>query len=220
MVHAQLRIVLVRDLASPLPGEVIDLTGSRFVIGRAASNDLCLDDPRISRQHTEIVWEGERCWIADCGSVNGTFVNGQRLQYAARQMLKDGDEIVVSRLLVLHFVDSAATVEETVPTQVRRGLTLDTRTEDVFIGLRRLDPPLARLPYRLLSALVAARGEIVPLDLLIEAVWPEAARDGITPAMLDSQVARLRDRLAALDDTHDYVERIRNRGLRFVQRPN
>lgn len=216
---AHLRIVHLRDLDTLIEGQVIPLESSRFVIGRAPSSELCLDDPRISRQHTEITWEFERFWIADCGSINGTFVNGARLDAGVRRLLKNEDEIAISPLLVAKFADAGATVEERMPPRVLRGLTLDEQRLDVFIGMRRLEPPLPRLPYRLLRTLYVADGEVVGLDALIEVLWPEAARNGIAPAMLDNQVARLRKRLARNDPTHDYIERIRNKGLRFVQRP-
>lgn len=217
---AFIRVSHVRELSSPVVGDLIDLTDMRFTIGRAATASLCLDDGRISRVHTEIVFDTERFWISDAGSVNGTYVNGRRLVSGTRQLLKDGDEIAISPLLVLRFFDSNATIEEGMPPQVRGGLALDETRMDVFVGLRRLEPPLPRLAYRLLRALVLANGTVVELDTLIEIVWQGEAASGVTPATLDNQISRLRQRLAQLDPDHDYIERVRNKGLRFSQRPD
>ncbi len=216
--RAQIRIVLVRDLQDLHEGQTFELKAARFVIGRAPSNDLCLPDPRVSRQHTEFVWEGERYHVQDCGSINGTFVNGERLPSGSRRMLKDGDEIAVSPLLALRFQDPGATVEEVMPPQVMRGLSLDAEKQAVYINLRRLDPPLAPQGFRLLETLYSRNGAVVALEELIDLLWPEAVAEGVTPAMLDNQVARLRQRLQQVDPDHDYIERIRNKGLRFVQK--
>jgi len=62
-------------------------------IGRAADNDLALDDVRVSRAHAEIhrLADGS-LEVADLGSSNGTFLNGHR---ATREALADGDFIGV-----------------------------------------------------------------------------------------------------------------------------
>jgi len=51
----------------------------RFVIGRAASTDLCLPSTNVSKVHAELVIAGQIAVLQDCGSTNGTFVNGTRL---------------------------------------------------------------------------------------------------------------------------------------------
>ncbi|MBP7691091.1 MAG: FHA domain-containing protein [Anaerolineales bacterium] len=206
-----------RELPGLAAGQVIELSAPRYLIGRAAACDLCLDDARISRRHTEFVWDAERYGVADCQSANGTFVNNERLAGDARRVLKDGDEIAVGSLLVLRFHDDAATVAEARPAQLRRGLALGPSREEVFVNFKPLDPPLAELQYRLLRALVQKKGELVTLDEAAQAIWPEL--EAVSDAMLDNQVARLRQRLDQLDPQHDYIERIRSKGLRFVQRP-
>ncbi len=214
---AQLIVVFVRDLPGLAAGQVIELRASRYLIGRAATCDLCLDDARISRRHTEFTWETERYGVADCLSANGTFVNGERLPGDARRVLKDGDDIAVGSLLVARFRDAAATVAESRPAQLRRGLALGQSREDVYVNFKPLDPPLAELQYRLLRVLVQRQGELVRLDEVARAVWPGS--EEISDAMIDNQVARLRQRLDQWDPQHDYIERIRGKGLRFVQRP-
>lgn len=62
--------------------------------------DLDANDPeaKVSRRHARILREGNRFWIEDIGSTNGTFVNrGRRLLPGKRQMLEDGDEIIVGK---------------------------------------------------------------------------------------------------------------------------
>ncbi|RMG16282.1 MAG: FHA domain-containing protein [Planctomycetota bacterium] len=51
----------------------------RVVIGRDPSNQVAVDDGHLSRRHCELRWSGDRVSVRDLGSLNGTFVNGQRI---------------------------------------------------------------------------------------------------------------------------------------------
>src|SRR3954451_1345652 len=63
-----------------------------LMIGRTASEEGRLgDDPEISRQHARVSGSDDGYVIEDLGSMNGTFVNGNRLQ--APHQLADGDQI-------------------------------------------------------------------------------------------------------------------------------
>jgi len=68
----------------------ITLSLANFTIGRKAGKDLEIADPRVSRDHAEIVAEDSSYFVVDCGSKLGTFVNGQRVQ---RQKLARNDRI-------------------------------------------------------------------------------------------------------------------------------
>lgn len=62
--------------------------------------DLDADDPeaKVSRRHARITRRGEQYYIEDMGSTNGTFVNrGRRLLPGDRQLLRDGDEVIVGK---------------------------------------------------------------------------------------------------------------------------
>jgi pSer/pThr/pTyr-binding forkhead associated (FHA) protein len=69
--------------------------GQTIRVGRASDNDIVLNDPKVSRNHAELEWSGTGFTLRDLGSVNGTFVNGQRLANASR-LLRDGDEILLN----------------------------------------------------------------------------------------------------------------------------
>ncbi|MCP4806840.1 MAG: FHA domain-containing protein [Proteobacteria bacterium] len=51
-------------------------------IGRAATNDLALVDPSLSRRHASVWLRGGRTWLADHSSTNGTFVNDKQVRGA------------------------------------------------------------------------------------------------------------------------------------------
>src|SRR5690349_22515204 len=53
-----------------------------FTIGRDPGNDIILRDPKVSRHHSEIVFERGFFVLHDLASANGTYVNGKRVRVA------------------------------------------------------------------------------------------------------------------------------------------
>jgi pSer/pThr/pTyr-binding forkhead associated (FHA) protein len=51
-----------------------------FAVGRAEDNDLTIEKPTVSRHHLVVSEEGDRWFVEDRGSFNGTFLNGSRIQ--------------------------------------------------------------------------------------------------------------------------------------------
>ena len=77
-------------------GKMILLKSSPFRIGSAEDNDLVLKSDVVSEHHAEIrIAENGETWIRDLRSLNGTFVNGERLGRQER-MLMDSDEVSVA----------------------------------------------------------------------------------------------------------------------------
>jgi predicted RNA-binding Zn-ribbon protein involved in translation (DUF1610 family) len=70
-------------------------------IGRSLAADIRFDDPTVSRRHALIVRQPDGLRVLDDRSLNGVFVNGERVEWST---LADGDEIVVGRHH-LHFVE-------------------------------------------------------------------------------------------------------------------
>jgi hypothetical protein len=76
-------------------GEHFVPAGPRTMIGRSPDCDVFLDDVTVSRRHAVLVDEGDgRFSIEDQGSLNGTFVNRQRIE---RAELQDGDEVQIGK---------------------------------------------------------------------------------------------------------------------------
>jgi serine phosphatase RsbU (regulator of sigma subunit)/pSer/pThr/pTyr-binding forkhead associated (FHA) protein len=78
---------------------VIDPNGHRtrvaidplpFSIGRQPESNLIIRDSRVSRTHARIVEENGEYVIEDCGSLHGSYVNGERI---TRQALRNSDKI-------------------------------------------------------------------------------------------------------------------------------
>jgi serine phosphatase RsbU (regulator of sigma subunit)/pSer/pThr/pTyr-binding forkhead associated (FHA) protein len=57
----------------------LQITGDKFTIGRRNTNDLQLNGMDISRNHAEILRQGEGFLLKDLGSRFGTFVNGESI---------------------------------------------------------------------------------------------------------------------------------------------
>ncbi|MGA7906614.1 MAG: SpoIIE family protein phosphatase [Candidatus Sulfotelmatobacter sp.] len=68
----------------------IVLNRTPFSVGRKVDKDLVIADPRVSRDHAQIVLEEDGFFIVDQGSKHGTFVNGERIQ---RQKLERNDRL-------------------------------------------------------------------------------------------------------------------------------
>ena len=72
-------------------------TGARFLLdddevssGRHPDSDIFLDDVTVSRKHAIFRREGGRYHVSDVGSLNGTYVNRERIDEVA---LQTGDEV-------------------------------------------------------------------------------------------------------------------------------
>lgn len=97
------------------------------------------------------------------------------------------------------------------------GLWVDVPRHEVHVKNQTLDPPLSVQLFNLLALLFEHQGEVATKDQIASRVWPEAM-GGVSDQMIDTLVARLRRRLAEVDDEHEYLVTIRGRGFKFVQR--
>jgi hypothetical protein len=80
---------------------VVALTREWTRIGRSLAADVRFDDPTVSRRHALIVRQPDGVRVLDDRSLNGVFVNGERIE---GQLLQDGDEIIVGRYRLSYLV--------------------------------------------------------------------------------------------------------------------
>src|SRR5260370_42524959 len=66
------------------------LNRTPFTVGRKVDKDLVIADPRVSRDHAQIIQDGQEFFLVVRGSKYGTFVSGQR---SHRQRLVPGDRL-------------------------------------------------------------------------------------------------------------------------------
>ena len=82
-------------------GAMFKLPAGEASIGRSRRADIRLTDDGVSRFHAAIRHDGDRLFIEDRGSRNGTFVNGKKVE--GTHVLADGDKIQVGRTTILKF---------------------------------------------------------------------------------------------------------------------
>lgn len=104
-------------------------------IGRKLDNHLVLDDPRISRKHSQLRAIKGRFVLFDVGSSGGTFVNGERV---TRAILHPGDVISLAGVPMVYGQDAVRAANETQEYR-RPSSTFDDTTASLDISDLDLD---------------------------------------------------------------------------------
>jgi diguanylate cyclase (GGDEF)-like protein len=83
-------LILIRG---SLQGKKFSLAGAqKYLLGRDKSVEIQIEDANVSRQHAQISREGDKMYIQDLGSRNGTFLNDENIG-AERRLLEKEDMI-------------------------------------------------------------------------------------------------------------------------------
>jgi len=82
-------------------GTALSLSAPVTRLGRRQENEISLDDITVSRRHAEITRTGDGYVVADAGSLNGTYVNGKRIDGPV--VLLQGDELQVGKFHLVFF---------------------------------------------------------------------------------------------------------------------
>jgi pSer/pThr/pTyr-binding forkhead associated (FHA) protein len=90
-------------------------SGSRFLLdsdittaGRHPDSDIFLDDVTVSRRHAELHRRGDGFLVRDVGSLNGTYVNRERIETAT---LSGGDEVQIGKYRLVYYASEQAAGE-------------------------------------------------------------------------------------------------------------
>lgn len=94
-------IEVIVTFPTPDGSREISLEGGRLSFGRGSDVDHRFEDDGLSRLHATIYREGERVWIVDENSSNGTFVNGEPVNPSGTP-LRNGDSIRIGNRTVLN----------------------------------------------------------------------------------------------------------------------
>ncbi len=79
-------------------GQRFPLRKGEITLGRDPQSDIFLDDITVSRKHAKVTIEQSTVSVTDVGSLNGTYVNGARVE---AQNLKNGDELQIGKFKLI-----------------------------------------------------------------------------------------------------------------------
>ncbi|HWL44194.1 MAG TPA: FHA domain-containing protein [Ilumatobacter sp.] len=91
-------VLIVR--AGPQAGARFELTSDLTRLGRHPDSEISLDDITVSRRHADVQRLAEGYFVADSGSLNGTYVNQERVE---RAQLRHGDEVQIGKFRLVFF---------------------------------------------------------------------------------------------------------------------
>lgn len=189
-----------------------------IVLGRESSCDVVVADRQISRYHARLTPTPEGVILEDLGSKNGTHHNGVPL--SGPVVLQDGDLVSVALAQQFLFLTSDATMPLLEGAAHVGRLMMDQKSRRVWVNQQQLVPPLSAQQFKMLWLLYESQGQVVSRPDLVAVVWGDEQAAGVSDQALDALIRRLRDRLAALDPTHQYISTVRGHGVRLDNPPN
>ncbi len=184
-----------------------------IVLGRESSCDVVVADRQISRFHARLTPTPEGVILEDLGSKNGTHHNGVPL--TGPVVLQDGDLLSVALAQQFLFLTSDATMPLLEGAGHVGRLMMDQKSRRVWVNQQQLVPPLSAQQFKMLWLLYESQGQVVSRPDLVAAEWGDEQAAGVSDQALDALIRRLRDRLAALDPTHQYISTVRGHGVRM-----
>ncbi|GAB1472173.1 hypothetical protein MASR2M66_30510 [Chloroflexota bacterium] len=207
-------ILVAQD--GPLKGERWTLSRT-LMMGRDPSCEIQVQDRQVSRFHARITPTPEGVTLEDLGSKNGTNHNGTEL--AGPILLQDGDMFGIALAQQFTYLTSDATMP-LAESGLRSGrLVMEQKSRQVWVNQQQLIPPLSAQQFKLLWILYENQSRVIERAQLVAEVWGEDQTAGVSDQALDALIRRLRDRLAVLDPSHQYISTIRGHGLRMDNPP-
>lgn len=91
-------VLIVRS--GPQAGQAFALADPLTRLGRHPDSEIMLDDITVSRRHADVERTAEGYVARDAGSLNGTYVNQERIDEA---QLRQGDELQVGKFRLVFF---------------------------------------------------------------------------------------------------------------------
>ena len=198
------------------PDEELQWEQPVLTVGRDPTNDLVIDHKLASRRHARFERDDAGFYVHDLDSTNGTYLNGQPI--AGTQLLRNNDEVGFVDTVVI-FRDPEATVKGMPPIARQRvvepeeELRVDSRSKEVYLRGRLLDPPLTAKEFQLLELLYQHKGEVISKEGIAQGVWDYEVYDYNA---IDALVYRLRHRIEADPSIPRYLVTVRGFGYKLL----
>jgi len=84
----------------PSKGQSYDLERDTLYLGRSAESDIQVKDKFVSRKHLKILKKGNKYFIEDLRSTNGTFVNGKQIRPGIQYEITEGLPIAIGMSVI------------------------------------------------------------------------------------------------------------------------
>ena len=130
-------------LRGPKPGEAFELQPETTSVGKGEDCDVVLADATVSRNHFQIINDGQGYLVRDLGSTNGTWLEDSRIKEA---YLKPGAKIKAGEVL-LRFQPVSEAVD-VVPSESGRFVNMvsdNPETRRIFSLLEKVAPSMATI---------------------------------------------------------------------------
>ena len=135
-------------ISGKMKGTEFAMSESEVSIGREASSLICLDELSVSRHHCLIKKKGDRFFLHDLKSYNGSFVNGEKV---TKREIKHGDQVAIGDVIMCFFLGELGSADVLHDGQL--AIVSDTElNEESTIRLARQDAVYLS-PERLLAEL-------------------------------------------------------------------
>ena len=195
-------------LNAAVVGLAFPIGDAEITIGRGTDCTIMVTHPLVSRTHARVAHVGGRYLLVDAASVNGTFLNAQRV--VSPQVLRSGDEIgVADATPLLRFVDPDGTRAR--PNILR----FDLEMQVFFFHDRTLS--LGQAEFRLLLHLRANIGRVCTRESCVYAVWHTKTGVDAYRNALDQMIYQIRSKLQAIDPRCSMIQTVRGEGYLLEQ---
>ena len=84
----------------PDKGRSFDLKGDIIHIGRSPHNNIQIKDKSVSRKHLKIIRRGDKYFVEDLKSKNGTFINGNQISPGDEFEVKEGLPVAIGSIVI------------------------------------------------------------------------------------------------------------------------
>src|SRR5438046_9760374 len=98
------------ELHGPLGSTMLETT--LFTFGSSPDNSLVIDNIKVSAHHAEIRLEEHGFSITDLGSIHGTYVNGDRLDFNTPRLLNPGNSITIGDIVFTYNIVETPQIKE------------------------------------------------------------------------------------------------------------
>lgn len=185
-------------LKGPLRGNSFELKDRETTIGRAPESDICIPDGSISRQHARIYRKGDRFFVEDLRSRNGTWIHGERIRTGELYPVEEGLLFAIGDLLVSLGSDYSG---ETPATQYSIGISRDKvgwgETLALYKDRRITNRDRLELIYEISTVLMQTLEVDRICERVVDTLFQSLKRiDRVVILLLDEGGAEMKERIA------------------------